>query len=206
MYNLFKHKIGNLSFTKKMPCPSWSLSAFDCKSTDPICEKYCYARNGHYNFAKVEEPRRENSLIWLRKDWVKDFSSFIQLSDLKYFRWFDSGDLPNILLLQKICAIADQCPNTKFWLPTRAKEILKNYWEANNKVPLRSLHPNLIIRLSAPDVDQEPDVEFAKKLGINMAGVSKENYDCNAKIQGGKCGECRKCWDQKIKMVVYNLH
>ncbi len=43
------------------------------------------------------------------KDWVKDFSYYIKnILNLSYFRWFDSGDLPNILMLEKICEIADR--------------------------------------------------------------------------------------------------
>ena len=41
--------IGHFSKTTKMPCPSYSLSAFDCITTDPICIKICYAKKHHYN-------------------------------------------------------------------------------------------------------------------------------------------------------------
>lgn len=199
-------KLGHISNTSKMPCPSWSLSAFDCTSQDPICEKICYAKHARYHMKVVNEPRIKNGLMWLNRDWVSNFTKFIGFMDLNHFRWFDSGDIPNIMLLEKICKIADNCPTVKFWLPTRSREILIAYWEANGKKKLNNLHPNLIIRISAPDVNVNPDYELAEKLGVLVSSVKTENYTCNAKKFNNTCGSCRACWDQDVKEVSYYLH
>jgi hypothetical protein len=29
---------------------------------------------------------------------------------------------------------------------------------------------------------------------------------CPAPSQGGKCGDCRACWDPKVKVVSYGKH
>ncbi len=199
-------KIGHIGKTSKMPCYSWSLSAFDCIYTDPICIKYCYAKKRRYTIPNVKNALSRNKTIYIRKDWVSNFSKFINnFIDAKYFRWFDSGDLENIIILEKICKIADRCKNTKFWLPTRAKELLYSYYETNNQVKLKKLHPNLIIRLSASDVDIDPDYKFAKEIGVLTSSIRKK-YTCVAKLNNNKCGSCRMCWNTKVKEVSYYLH
>ena len=201
--------IGNLSKTRKMPCPSYSLSAFDCEIVDPLCLKYCYARKHHYNFKNVKDALRYNKNKYLNKNWVKDFAFYIErIENLRFFRWFDSGDLPNIIMLEKICKISDLCKNTSFWLPTRRKDLLLAYWEANNCKPLKELHPNLVIRISAKDVNEDPNYAFAELIGVNVSSVtdSQDNYTCSSKDQGGQCLSCRKCWDQNVKEVRYFLH
>jgi len=202
-------KIGHLSKTSKMPCPSWSLSAFDCISTDEICKKICYAKRHHYNFKNVKDSLKKNKLIWLNKNWVKSMSFYVKdVLDLKYFRWFDSGDLTNILLFEKICQIADKCPNIKFWLPTRRKEILLAYFEANNNIKLNILHPNLIIRISARDINKNPDYELAKYLGVLVSSIDHNKnkaYQCKSHENNNQCGSCRVCWS-KTEEVSYKLH
>lgn len=200
--------LGHFSKTSKMPCPSYSLSAFDCITTDPICDKYCYARKHHYNFKNVKDALATNQNMYMLKDWVKDFVFFInKVENLRYFRWFDSGDLPSILMLEKICEIADKCPDTLFWLPTRRSDLLLSYFEANNNKKLKELHPNLIIRLSAKDVNEDPDYSLAEYLGVNTSSVTdSDNYTCNAKNQNGSCQSCRNCWEQNVKEVKYYLH
>lgn len=200
-------KIGHLSKTHKMPCPSWSLSAFDCSSVDPICLKICYARRHHYNFKVVKDALSKNKMIYYNKNWVDSMVLYInEVKNLSYFRWFDSGDLPNIILFEKICEIAKRCPNTKFWLPTRAKDILLAYFEANNKVKLNILIPNLIIRISAKDIGHNPDYLLAEYLGVKVSSVDNTNgFQCPSHKNEGQCGSCRVCWST-VKEVSYKLH
>jgi len=124
-YKLIK-RIGHLSQTHKMPCLSWSLSAFNCEYDDPLCNSICYAKKRRYNIPNVKKAIARNENKWLTDTWVKDFKLFLtEFIDAKFFRWFDSGDIQgHIILFEKICEIADQCPNIKFWLPTRDKETL----------------------------------------------------------------------------------
>lgn len=202
-------KIGHLSNTCKMPCPSWSLSAHDCVTNDPLCHKICYAKKGRYRFKVVQDALSKNKLIWYNKNWVDSMVMYIRdFKDLKYFRWFDSGDLTNIILFEKIVEIAKKCPEIKFWLPTRQKEILIAYWEANNCVKLNKLVPNLIIRLSARDISEKPNYELAELIGVYTSSVNQtENnaYQCKSSENNGMCGSCRVCWSN-TKEVSYKLH
>jgi len=200
-------RLGHISKTSKMPCYSWSLSAFDCIYKDPICLKYCYAKKHHYNYSNVKNALSKNKESYRSHTWVKDFTMFLNdFLNASFFRWFDSGDLPNIELLNKIGLIADQCPKIKFWLPTRAKEILKQYVKEHKGIKLNKLHPNLIIRLSASDVDTDPDYKLSKEIGVLMSTIKIKDYTCRAKANGGSCGSCRMCWNTNIKEVSYNLH
>jgi len=205
-YALIK-KIGHISKTSKMPCYSWSRSAFNCNYTDPLCIKLCYAKRHHYNYSNVKDALAKNEEIYYSEDWVKNFTMFLKdFVDAKYFRWFDSGDLQgDLILMGKIGQIADQCPDIKFWMPTRDKEILKQY-KRKVRMKLNKRHPNLIIRLSADNVDTDPNYKLADQLGVLVSSVKSAIAMCKAKENGGQCGSCRVCWSDKVKEVSYYLH
>jgi hypothetical protein len=40
----------------------------------------------------------------------------------------------------------------------------------------------------------------------NSSMVVEEGANCPAPSQGGECGDCRKCWDPKVKVVKYGKH
>lgn len=201
--------IGHLSKTEKMPCFSWSLSAFNCKSDDPICKNICYARKRHYYFKNVKEALAKNDQSWKLDSFVDNFGIMLKMLDCKYFRFFDSGDLSScedpLLLLDKITQIAKLNPNVKFWLPTRDKKTLLKFWKKEKK-PLKELYPNLSIRISAKDIDTDPDYVLAKKIGVNVASVKTKNYTCHAKDFNNNCGLCRQCWNNDIKEISYYVH
>lgn len=201
--------IGHLSNTSKMPCFSWSLSAFNCKSDDPICKNICYAKKHHYNYKVVKDALKKNEESYLKEDFVNNFTYVLKALDAKYFRFFDSGDLfacdKPLLLLTKITQIAKNNPSVLFWMPTRDKKTLLKFWKIEKK-PLKELFPNLIIRLSASDVNYDPDYNFADKIGVNVASVKTEGYSCKAKSFNGNCGLCRQCWNNDIKEVSYYVH
>ena len=99
-----------LSKAGKMPCKSWSLEALTTcpgsKHKDgtlvDACNG-CYATTGNYRFPNVKAPRIENQLDWKRKEWVSDMVEAI--GDDEYFRWFDSGDMYDLRLANKIAIV-----------------------------------------------------------------------------------------------------
>ena len=107
-----------LSKASKMPCRSWSLQALvTCPASKdkngelvPAC-KGCYATTGNYNFPNVKAPRQHNQEDWKREEWVSDFIA--ELDNDRYFRWFDSGDMYNIKLAEKMLAIMEATPWVK---------------------------------------------------------------------------------------------
>jgi len=114
-----------LSKTSKLDgIMSWSLQALDtCPGSKdstgnlvPACQG-CYATTGNYRFANVKKPREFNREDWKRDSWVNDMVQALDSS--RYFRWFDSGDMYDLRLAERILMVMVRTPWVKHWLPTR---------------------------------------------------------------------------------------
>lgn len=198
--------IGNLSTPYKMPSFSYSLPAPECnkgsklrKIKGTVCEK-CYAMKGNYvRYAKTVMPslyRRLNSIS--NVNWVNAFVFLLQhrkgIRESGVFRWHDSGDLQNEEHLDKIIAVASRTPEIKHWLPTKESALIKNYG--------KTIPSNLIIRLSGSFVDgKEPNYKHTSTVVTD-----KDKATCRSFENGGKCGECRQCWDKSVTNVSYLAH
>lgn len=206
----------------KMPCPTYSISAEFCKTGNKLamipgtpCSK-CYAlrkpngrggQGGWYMIPRVIQAQTRRLLALLHNPrWTEAFNFLLQRYNLPFFRWHDSGDLQSVSHLAKLFFLAKENPNTKFWLPTQEWSIVEKYWHLMGEIPLNQLAPNLIIRLSARNIDGETPDLLAKKLGVTVSKVSSKKFNCPASLQGDKCLDCRKCWNQDIFSVSYHLH
>ena len=192
--------VGKLSKTSKMPCYSYNLPATKCitgskmaKIKGTTCYD-CYALKGMYNFPVVKKAMLRRHKAINHPEWVFAMAVLINSKRSKYFRWHDSGDIQSIEHLQKIFEVCKATPNTIHWLPTREAQILK-------QVNKKDVPDNLVIRLSAIKVDGN-----APKSWDLTSTVSTKKYSCMANKQGGKCLDCRACWDKKIKNIIYPLH
>lgn len=207
---------GGLSNTSKMPCRSISLPAQSCKMGSKlvslkgsVCHG-CYALKGMYRFSTVKTAltRRLDKLY--HPQWVEAMVFLIGKD--KYFRWHDSGDIQSIMHLSNIMEVARLTPNCQHWLPTREYKMVEEYVESYGLIP-----KNMFVRLSAIMVDgNTPDklVEFLNDfqnvegfIGVSsVSNTHEESTDnCPAYSQGGKCGDCRKCWSPHYN-VTYPLH
>jgi len=199
--------IGGLSITEKMPCPSYSISAKRCKVGSQLakikgstCED-CYALKGNYlRYAKTIEPAHERRYESLNHpQWVDAMTFIIHHKKLTHFRWHDSGDIQNMMHLINIVEIAEHCPNTLFWLPTREKALVYEYERSIGKIP-----SNLIVRISSAMVDGEP-VDYKTTSTVHHKGKAI-GHECKSYENKGKCGDCRVCWDASVKNVSYKKH
>ena len=127
------------------------------------------------------------------KKWVDAMAT--QIKNQKFFRWHDAGDIQSVEHLEKIFAVCRLTPNTQHWIPTREAQFLKDIDPAT--VP-----KNLIIRMSSHMVDQGP----VKFWPWTSTVTSKGGATCPAPKQGGKCLDCRACWDKEVKNVSYGKH
>jgi hypothetical protein len=217
--------IGGMSSPGKMPEGSYSISAWDCKTGNilrqtpgSVCSG-CYAQKGNYLRYKdhiKEAHDRHLGLINLalndenfRKHYVGGFVK--ALEGTKHFRWHDAGDIQSPEHLGLINEIALATPNTKHWLPTKEAAMYGKWKKAGNEEA-----PNLVVRGSAPMVDEEMG---NGKLFNNTSSVhkmkppSEGSYSCPSPHQGGKCDgtpeggvNCRACWDKNTKNVSYGWH
>ena len=190
--------VGGLSATGKMPCPSINLPAVACVTGSKLAKvpgttcHGCYALKGRYNFkyTKIAMNRRLAALQDSR--WVR--AMFVLMEGRKHFRWHDSGDIQGPWHLKRILEVCKQTPSTKHWLPTREAQLLQ-YLDPN------IIPPNLIIRLSATKVDGA-----ASKSWPWTSTVSTKDKTCPAPNQGGKCLDCRACWNRDIQNITYAKH
>ena len=203
---------GSCTKTTKMPSDSYSLPAKACitgsklvKIKGSVCEG-CYALKGNYHrFAKTIEPLQYKRLESITHPlWVEAMVKLI--GNKPFFRWHDAGDLQSVEHLSKIAQIAQQLPQTLFWLPTREYDIVKAFVET------KSIPVNLVIRMSAMMIDQPAKLPRSLKGIANVltSTVHKNKeltgFKCVAPSQQGKCGSCRSCWDNTVTNVSYHAH
>lgn len=187
---------------------SWSLQALDtCPGSlsapgilVDAC-KGCYATTGTYNYPNVKAPRAENREDWQRLEWVDEMVN--NLTNDRFFRWFDSGDMFALGLAEKILEVMKRTPWCKHWLPTRMHKFPKFQSVLTEMMAL----DNVMVRFSSDSIRGEyisglhgsvivPDPETVPN------GVSV----CHAYQHGGKCAGCRNCWDKSIPVIAYPAH
>lgn len=229
--------VGKLSQTSKLGCKSWGIPAEKCITgsklrliVGSVCAM-CYALKGAYVWASTRFAYKRR--LWQfdnvdRQVWID--SMVCLLSGQRKFRFFDSGDLQSVDMLDAFVSIARRLPATMFWLPTR-EYALVNRWSARvgNSVPA-----NLNIVLSAHMVDSKPVstdtysttvvVKVAKRRNMTQA-QKVERYQtavaklaalgivgkvCPSSIQDGACGACETCFTMrpsgKVSTVAYISH
>ena len=184
--------------TSKMPGLSYSLPAWECKTGSKlrkvkgsVCAS-CYALKGNYTrYPAIKAAQYRRLEAMKHPAWVTAMAAVIKRQ--KWFRWHDAGDVQDQQHLQKIFEICRLTPETRHWLPTR---------EAWIKDHLASKPDNLVVRFSPPMVNQRAPESWPNSSMV----VNKGFHTCPAPAQGGKCLDCRQCWDPDIKVVSYGKH
>jgi hypothetical protein len=197
-----------LSKTAKLGTLSWSLQAIEtCPGSVgadgqlvPACSG-CYATTGCYNFKGTKAVRSDNKQDAKRAGWAADMVA--ALKKQKHFRWFDSGDMYSLELAEKIYHVMKHTPGTKHWLPTRMAKFPKF---AEVIARMQAL-PNVMVRFSSDAVDGSftPGVHGSTILPEGMAAPAGVTV-CQAPEQGGKCLDCRACYDKQVPVIGYVAH
>ena len=189
---------GSLSKPSKMPGWSIGLPAKECKTggklqavPGSVCFD-CYAMKGCYVFKVVQDAQYRRLAAIKHPLWVGAMAHLINSKKANVFRWHDSGDVQDEEHLIKIFAVCKLTPKIKHWLPTR---------EAWIKAFLPECPENLVIRFSAPMVDQEAPASWPNSSEVVTAGAT-----CPAAQQDNECRDCRACWDATIKTIKYGKH
>jgi len=188
----------SLTRTSKMPGLSYSLPAWACQTGSKLRKIPgspcfgCYALKGNYTrypAIKAAQYRRLDAIN--NPLWVEAMAA--QIKRQKWFRWHDAGDLQSSEHMQKIIEVCKLTPDTQHWLPTQERQYLPD----PEQVP-----KNLIIRLSAAKVNGTAGNAWSHSSTV----VTDGSASCLAPSQGGKCLDCRACWDKDIKNVSYGKH
>lgn len=185
---------------------SWSLQAIDtCPGSSdgngglvPACQG-CYATTGNYRFANVKAPREFNREDWKRTRWTTDM--ILALDSSRYFRWFDSGDMYDLKLAEKIYQVMSLTPWVKHWLPTRMHKFPKF---AQVIAKMQAL-PNVVVRFSSDSVNGDI-IQGQTTSTIFSDTVPAGAVECKAYQHEGKCNGCRACYDKAVPVIAYKAH
>lgn len=185
---------------------SWSLQALDTcpgsRSDDgglvPACQG-CYATTGNYRFANVKAPREFNREDWQRDGWVEDMIQALDSS--RYFRWFDSGDMYDVRLAEKMLQVMALTPHCKHWLPTR----MHKFDKFKSVIASMQALPNVVVRFSSDSVTGEV-IEGLNTSTIFSDTVPDGAVECKAYQHEGKCNGCRACYDKNVSVIAYKAH
>ena len=190
--------VGGLSKPSKMPGWSIGIPAKECKTggklvnvKGSVCEG-CYALKGCYVFKVVQDAQYKRLAAITNPLWVGAMALLINSKKSNVFRWHDSGDIQDEAHLLKIFSVCKLTPKIKHWMPTR---------EAWVKSFMPMCPDNLVIRFSAPMIDQEAGKSWANTSTVVTAGAT-----CPAPSQDNECKDCRNCWDKSIKNISYGKH
>ena len=181
-----------------MPGLSYSLPAWECQTgaklrkveTSPCFG--CYALKGNYTrypAIKAAQYRRLEAIK--HPKWVEAMAA--KIKNQKWFRWHDAGDVQSHEHMEKILEVARLTPDTKHWMPTQERPYLPD----PEAVP-----DNMVIRLSGSKVDGPAPKAWSHTSTVVTDGAPS----CPAPTQGGKCMNCRACWNKDIKNVSYGKH
>ena len=101
-------------------------------------------------------------------------------------------DVQDLEHLKKIFEVCDLTPGIKHWLPTR---------EAWTQEHVAVAPRNLVVRFSMPMINQSASGSWP-----NTSTVVTKGATCPAPKQNNECGDCRACWDPKVKNIAYGKH
>ena len=201
---------GSMTRTSKMPGLSYSLPAWECKTGGKLAKVPgsvcfgCYAMKGNYTrFPAIKRTQYKRLAALKDPRWVEAMATMLNsqaVSKHKVFRWHDAGDVQDLDHLNKIYEVCRLTPGTKHWMPTR---------EAWVKDHLDRAPSNLVIRFSPPMVDMKAPDSWPNSSSViskDQKWFGATSVLCPAPKQGGKCGDCRQCWNPEIKNVSYWKH
>ena len=102
--------VGSLSDTSKMPGKSWGINADHCKTgfklakiAGTICS-VCYAQKGFYTLYPAVKRAQDSRLELFEADPLAWVGAMVKLvGSESFFRWFDSGDLQSVEMLDGHC-------------------------------------------------------------------------------------------------------
>ena len=201
-----KKIIVSLGKTTKMPCPSYNTPASKCnvggvlrQIKGSVCNG-CYAFKGNYVYNSVQQGLLKRFHAFKHPRYVEAMSYMINRYCTTHFRWFDSGDLYDMKMLEKIVMVCQQTPKIKHWLPTRETTIIKDYLKIYKEFP-----KNMVVIISSPLIDGKPLKSFRWTSTVHHY---KEpiGHDCPSRFQDNKCQSCRACWDKRRKNISYHKH
>lgn len=201
---------GNVSKSNtKMPGTTFAIDAFACITGSKLakiegtpCAK-CYARKLQRLRPSVDQGWKANLAKWHAsnaEEWAQAIAFQIKRWSDGFHRWFDSGDLQSVEMLEAIVAVCRMTPDVKHWLPTQERGIVKAFHAKGGVLPT-----NLVVRVSASKVDHII-AGFPNTSNVVTKSAPVADVLCEANTRGNSCGPCRACWSKDVGNVSYPIH
>lgn len=204
--------VGGLSTPGKMPGYGWSISREHCRRgrvlreiPGTVCNK-CYAAEGKYLWpSSIAALTRRYAHMYSHR-WVEAMVRLLQ--DEELFRWFDCGDLQSVRHLERIVAVCEGTPMCKHWLPTREREIVREFLKAG------VIPANLDIRISADFIDdtlRKSPIAGCTLATVTSKGFMPRTHNCpvtfaGSDVRGCEDVGCYACWDKDVHHVNFQQH
>jgi len=191
----------------KMPGTTYAIDAFACNVGSRLREIEgtpcfsCYAIKLQKLRPSVDQGWKANLAKWNASDpkaWAQAMAFQIKRYCTDgYHRWFDSGDLQGMDMLEAICEVARMTPDIKHWLPTQERGLVMR---------LMNKPDNLVIRVSASKVDKPESAGVWSNSSYVFNKTEPTGKECRARHRGNACGDCRACWDPTVPVIAYPKH
>lgn len=202
-------KIGRIASNTKIPGTTHSIDAFACITGSKLAKLEgtpcfsCYARKLQKLRPSVDKGWKANLEKYNAAssiDWVAAMVFQIDRYTDGYHRWFVSGDLQSVQMLQDIVDVCLMTPSVKHWLPTQERGFVKAYKKEGGTIP-----DNLIVRVSSGTVNVEmTGADHTSNLFTK--GHLPLGKECKAQSRANNCGDCRACWDKDVPSISYPKH
>lgn len=99
--------------------------------------------------------------------------------------------------------VMKRTPWVKHWLPTRMHKFPKFRLVLEEMRALK----NVAVRFSSDSVTGQYTRGLHGSVIIPTPADAKKGMKlCGAYDNGGKCGDCRACYDKKVKVIAYPAH
>jgi hypothetical protein len=170
---------GSMTRTSKMPGLSYSLPAWECKTGSKL-------RKIKGSVCASCYALKGN---YTRYKAIKA-AQYVRLESLKKELW--------------TAAMVSQIQRQKYFRWHDAGDV-----QAWIKDHLDRAPANLVIRFSPPMVDMKAPDSWPNSSSViskDQKWFGATSVLCPAPQQGGKCGDCRQCWNPEIKNVSYWKH
>jgi len=184
--------------------PNLSLPPIITCMKGTLCAKKCYAMKSYRQYPAVAKNWKEN-LRFYQKDpsgYFNAVSTWLAKHKPEYFRWHVGGDIPDIVYLRIMDAVAKTHYNIQFLCYTKRWAMLQATHEED-------VAPNLTLVLSRWPGDSVPANvgRWPQAWMFDSKNLDTRIPKAGTFICPGSCTDCKKCWElEGNESVVFHIH
>lgn len=192
-------------------CNNLAFPTCTCREDAPCKASGCYCMKGRQAMCNVVAAYVRNLMIYNNDhdDFWEQVKFKIKHNPLPLFRWFDAGDILDYEFFCGMVELAKAFPNIRFMSFTKKYDIVNEWLATNGDLP-----KNLNIIFSAWHIGWKVNNPY----GMPVAYVDFKDQTLNPQFPKGitgcpnqsdktiTCSMCQKCWNKKIKAVVFKQH